>query len=103
MNFTEYLINTHGFLKVFNRNSDDLDHNQYSCITRIHVLHWLLYSPLHKTFTIRLKYDEPKGKPGAGGGYDFHKEVMIPVTMNTKVDIDSILTGLRINSLNNAL
>lgn len=78
---SEALIRHYGFRKYYDHNRDNVDYNQYSCVIRIHEIHYLLWSDGMKHFSLRVKHENPKGLPG--GGILFHTDVMIPKVIYT--------------------
>lgn len=78
------------FLGNGSENAPDI--HKVSHVLRIHVLHYLFYSPVYKHFIIAVKHDEPKGE--AGGGMRLYTHVMIPKLINKEDDAREFLTGL---------
>ena len=90
---SEKLISYFGFRKYYDSVGDLPDYNKYTCIIRVHELHYLLWSEEMKHFTLRLKHEHPKGQPG-GAGIQFHTDVMIPKTIYTVQDAYELVNGM---------
>jgi hypothetical protein len=78
---SQALIKMWGFREYHNSRQDNLDFDKYSCVIRIHEIHYLFWSDQMKHFTLRVKHENPKGLPS--GGIQFHTDVMIPKVIYT--------------------
>jgi hypothetical protein len=90
---SEHLINNHGFSKIrMPRSMDKIDIDRFSCMKRIHVLHYLFYSDIHKHFSIGVFNESRKGI--AGGGYKDYNTVMIPKTVVSTAQADEMVKAI---------
>lgn len=91
-NITDYLVEL-GFTRIFISNSkDDLDIDHFTCLLRIHVIHYLFYSELHKHFSIGVRHDNPK-KDVTGRLLEWD-HIMLPKIIHTIDDATKLLEGI---------
>lgn len=92
----DILENKWGFRKLRKATSqkDEVDVDQFTHIRRIHIIHYLFYSPIHKSFSIGIRYEKPKGEPGRGGGTKEWNIIMIPKIINNIEDAETLLNGI---------
>lgn len=103
---SSHLIAKHGFHKVFKSRANyeeydavldktfvkKVDVDQFSCMLRIHVLHYLFYSDVHKHFTIGVWNESLK--KGPSGKLEEFKTVMIPNPVYTIEQADLMISVL---------
>jgi hypothetical protein len=103
---SSHLISKHSFHKVFKSRANyeeydtvldktfvkKVDVDQFSCMLRIHVLHYLFYSDVHKHFTIGVWNES--GKKGAAGKTEEFKTVMIPKPIHNVEQADVMVSAL---------
>lgn len=95
MEILEFLIQEAGFKKIFKpsiTNRENIDYDSFDAALRIHEIHYLYYSELHKYFSLVIIHDNPKGK--AGGGIEYMTSIMIPRVINTIDDAVELLNGM---------
>ena len=99
---TKWLIKNHGFQNMILRIPLEEDANvrrfgndvdQFSCVLRLHEVHYLFYSERLKHFSIGVKHDNPKGSPGTTERKLF-TTVMIPRVIHTQDDAREVITAL---------
>lgn len=89
---SEYLIRYYGFRKYYDYSGNKIDYDKYSCIIRVHEIHYLLWSDEMKHFSLRVKHENPKGLPA--GGILFHTDVMIPKVIYSKEAAMELVNGI---------
>jgi hypothetical protein len=95
----KFLVESYGFDKCRRTKRGAVDADLFSHFLRIHEVHYLFYSPVFKTFSLAVAYEDIKGK--AGGGYDEFKMVVIPKTINTVNDAETLMAGMGIKPSHN--
>lgn len=60
MDITEQLIEKSGFQRCSKSSREELDFDQFTCMKRIHIVHYLFYSENFKHFSIAVRHDDPK-------------------------------------------
>jgi hypothetical protein len=90
---TKYLMEECGFRKYYKpREKDILDHNHFSCVIRIHEIHYLYWSESLKYFTLGVMHERAKGK--AGGGFESWAYMMIPKPIHTIEEVAKLIEGI---------
>ncbi len=92
MKITELLISEFGFRGISERREDEIDYNKFSCVLRVHDLHYLFYSEDLKHFTIGLRSEFPKGEAGVKGK-KYWSYMMIPKVIQTTEDAVLLVNG----------
>jgi len=82
-----------GFRKYYqSKNQYILDLNQFSCVIRIHDIHYLYWSENLKYFTLGVMHERAKGKPG--GGLELWTYMMIPKPIHTIEEAAKLVEGI---------
>src|SRR5579863_872565 len=99
---TEQLISRFGFKQLHKSHldKDELDLDQFTCILRIHEIHYLFYSEDHKAFTIGVKIEHPK-KDTTGKLLEW-KTIMIPKVIYNIGEAENLLKAIITPNLLNA-
>jgi hypothetical protein len=72
----EHLIMFCGFQRIYRKFSDkeNLDFDKFTCMKRIGDIHYLFYSEEFKRFTIAVKPEIPKGRPGNSKKWSYEEK-----------------------------
>ena len=90
---TKYLMEECGFRKYYkSRDRDVLDRNQFSCVIRIHAIHYLYWSEGLNFFTLGVRHEMAKGR--AGGGFESWADMMIPKPIHTIEEAEKLIEGI---------
>lgn len=93
---TKHLISHFGFQKIHQfREIDRIDLDHFVCILRVHEIHFLFWSELHKAFSIGVRHERPKGTPGRGSELKEWTIVMIPKIIKTLEDAELTVNACR--------
>lgn len=89
---SELLIERRGFKTIFKPRQEKIDLDQFTCILRIHVIHYLFYSELHKHFSIGVKFDNPK-KDVTGRVLNWNI-ISLPKTIKSFKDAEELIDAI---------
>lgn len=90
----DFLIEEYGFREYRNYDKNELDFNKFSCVLRIHEIHYLYWSEDYKAFTIAKRNEHPKGSPGKDSKPKFWDYMIIPKTIRSIEDARKVLDGV---------
>src|SRR6185312_8324017 len=86
---TDFLITHCGFKRVTGFHGE---HNFFSCVIRLHEIHYLYYSEHLKHFSILVQHEKPRGQPG--GGIQRSIDIMIPRVINSTDEAKKLVQGI---------
>ncbi len=91
MTISEQLIKQYGFTGIV-KCVDDLDYDQFTVGLRVHEIHYLFYSELHKNFSIGVRHEHPK--KSTNGELKNWTTIMLPKVINSFDDADTLIHAI---------
>lgn len=83
---TAFLITEYGFAQIRGKEDEEkIDVDKFTCILRLHEIHYLFYSEVYKSFSIGVRHEHPKGEAGTKGK-KYWTNVMIPKVIKSTQD-----------------
>lgn len=90
---TDFLIATYGFTRL-RPSKDEIDFDQFTCMLRVHELHYLFWSERMKHFTLKLKHEHPKGQAGVKGQSIWGPSITLPKVIRSTEDAQKLIEGV---------